>query len=82
MGCHGEREKLEDARAEQKWGYIVCHDPFTLDYLPSDSCVEPRRLQIDLVLFSTVLHHSLHLRIHLRRRLRCRPLHGGQLAIL
>ena len=23
MGCYGEREKLEDARAEQKWGYIV-----------------------------------------------------------
>ncbi|KAL8983693.1 MAG: hypothetical protein Q9205_002143 [Flavoplaca limonia] len=26
MGCHGEREKLEDARAEQKWGYINLGD--------------------------------------------------------
>ncbi|KAL8689256.1 MAG: hypothetical protein Q9218_005029 [Villophora microphyllina] len=26
MGCCGEREKLEDARAEQKWGYINLGD--------------------------------------------------------
>ncbi|KAL8754032.1 MAG: hypothetical protein Q9199_004617, partial [Rusavskia elegans] len=26
MGCHGEQEKLEDARAEQKWGYINLGD--------------------------------------------------------
>ncbi|KAL8639894.1 MAG: hypothetical protein Q9226_008814 [Calogaya cf. arnoldii] len=26
MGCYGEREKLEDARAEQKWGYINLGD--------------------------------------------------------
>ncbi|KAL8866053.1 MAG: hypothetical protein Q9174_006522 [Haloplaca sp. 1 TL-2023] len=26
MGCGGEREKLEDARAEQKWGYINLRD--------------------------------------------------------
>ncbi|KAI4230340.1 MAG: hypothetical protein L6R36_000151 [Xanthoria steineri] len=26
MGCHGEREKLEDARAEQKWSYINLGD--------------------------------------------------------
>ncbi|KAL8703686.1 MAG: hypothetical protein Q9201_003140 [Fulgogasparrea decipioides] len=35
MGCGGEREKLEDARAEQKWGYINLRD-FT-----STSCYSP-----------------------------------------
>ncbi|KAL8920677.1 MAG: hypothetical protein Q9208_006159 [Pyrenodesmia sp. 3 TL-2023] len=35
MGCCGEREKLENARAEQKWSYINLHD-FT-----STSCLSP-----------------------------------------
>ncbi|KAI4121364.1 MAG: hypothetical protein LQ338_006405 [Usnochroma carphineum] len=35
MGCCGEREKLEDARAEQKWSYINLYD-FT-----STSCLSP-----------------------------------------
>ncbi|KAI4198479.1 MAG: hypothetical protein LQ346_002754 [Caloplaca aetnensis] len=35
MGCCGEREKLEDARAEQKWSYINLRD-FT-----SSSCLSP-----------------------------------------
>lgn len=29
MGCFGEREKIEDARAEQKWDYIVCESPMS-----------------------------------------------------
>ncbi|KAL8940839.1 MAG: hypothetical protein Q9216_002591 [Gyalolechia sp. 2 TL-2023] len=35
MGCFGEREKLEDARAEQKWGYINLRD------FRSTSCFSP-----------------------------------------
>ncbi|KAL8728903.1 MAG: hypothetical protein Q9181_005180 [Wetmoreana brouardii] len=35
MGCGGERERLENARAEQKWGYINLRD-FT-----STSCYSP-----------------------------------------
>lgn len=82
MGFHGEQEKLEDARAEQKWGYIVRIDAFALDCLISDSCVESRRFPIDFLLFNIVLHHSLHLHLHLRGRLRCRPLHRCQFAFL
>ncbi|KAI4256675.1 MAG: hypothetical protein LQ352_001993 [Teloschistes flavicans] len=35
MGCHGDREKLEDARAEQKWSYINLGD------FRSTSCYSP-----------------------------------------
>ena len=82
MGCHGEREKLEDARAEQKWSYIVSTGDAALECLRSDSCVESWRFPIDVLLFHLVLHHSLRLHLHLRRRLRGRPFHRYQFALL
>lgn len=81
MECCGEREKLEDARAEQKWSYIVWIPPSTVMALLIHS-VEPQRLQIHLLSIPTFLWRSLPLPPRLRSCLRRGLLYGRQFTLL
>lgn len=82
MSCCGRREKLGEAREEQKWDYIVSngHPPRPVSLMPN--LAEPVRFQINIMPHASFVWHSLYLRIHLDRRLWSGYLHRSKFTLL
>lgn len=82
MICGGQREKLAEAREEQKWDYIV--SIFSHDCLKklTNYCTEPLRFQVYIMVHAFLLLHSLRLSCGLNCSLWSRYIYRSEFAFL
>lgn len=82
MTCCGQREKIGEAREEQKWDYIVSSVHASRLIPLMSTLAEFVRFQINNMLHAFLVWHSLYLRVHLNRRLWSGYLHCRKFALL
>lgn len=82
MICGGQREKLAEAREEQKWDYIVSIFPDDCLNRLTNRCTEPLRFQVNIMLHAFLLLHSLHLSCDLNCGLWSRYIYRSEFTFL